>query len=84
MTPGAAKIALPESVASPSEFRFGINVESPTSAGDMKELRSMAPSRTSRRSSGTKDDVKGDIPIVSVYSSHSYVSSDLVHSLRLS
>ena len=69
LTPGAAKIALPESVASPSEFRFGINVESP-SAGDLKELRSMAASRTSHRSSGAKDDdrgivTKGDVPTVS-------------------
>jgi hypothetical protein len=70
VTPGAAKIALPESVASPSEFRFGVNVESPTSAGDFKDLQKMSPSRTSHRSSGGKEDelgsvAKGDVPTVS-------------------
>jgi len=79
VTPGAAKIALPESVASPSEFRFGINVESPTSAGDLKELRTMSPSRVSRRSSGAKDDErvsvsKGDVPTVSIHSLHIYAA----------
>jgi hypothetical protein len=70
ITPGAAKIALPESVASPSEYKFGINVESPTSAGDLKDLQKMSPSRTSHRSSGGKEDelasvAKADVPAVS-------------------
>ena len=77
LTPSAAKIALPESVASPSEFRFGINVESPSS-GEGKD-RSQAQSRASRRSSGAKDDeratvTKGDVPTVSTHSSHKYTT----------
>jgi hypothetical protein len=77
LTPSAAKIALPESVASPSEFRFGINVESPSSGGEGKD-RSQAQSRASRRSTGAKDDerataTKGDVPTVSALSSHKYI-----------
>lgn len=64
-TPGAAKIALPESVVSPSEFKFGINIESPTDSGS-KPARSKAASKVSRQSSVGDDQAtaKGGVPSV--------------------
>ena len=67
-TPGAAKIALPESVVSPSECKFGINIESPTDSSS-KPTRSKA---VSRQSSVGGDDptAKGGVPLVCALTLH--------------
>lgn len=66
-TPGAARIALPESVASPSEFRFGINVEPPTTSES--KTRSKAASRVSTSKDDDRATARGDVPAVSAPSS---------------
>lgn len=68
VTPGAARIALPESVVSPSECKFGINIESPMDSGSK-------PTRSKTTSVGGDDypTAKGGVPSVRALILYLYV-----------